>query len=60
MASIDTRIAQFDAEPPASAPHEGGWYVYSDPQKHTRTDDMTGETTTYWTANAVWQEEEPA
>lgn len=60
MASKETKIAQFDSEPPASAPHEGGWYIFSNAQKRTRTDEMSGETIEYWIAKATWQEEEPA
>ena len=59
MASTETKIAHFDSEPPAYAPHEGGWYVYSNVRKRTRTDEMTGETVEYWIADATWQEEEP-
>jgi hypothetical protein len=59
MASIQPRTAQFDSEPPAYAPHEGGYYVYTDARQETVTDEMSGETRTYWTATATWQEEMP-
>lgn len=57
MASIQARTAYFDQEPPAYAPHEGGWYVYTDARQETVSDEM-GERTV-WVAEATWQEEEP-
>jgi len=59
MASTQPRKAFFDHEPPEFAPHEGGWYVYRNPQKLTRQDEMTLDTIEYWTAEATWQEKDP-
>jgi hypothetical protein len=59
MPSKKTRPVQFESEPPACAPHEGGWYVFTDSKQETVTDKVSGETLTVWTATATWQEEEP-
>ena len=59
MASKETRIAHFDTEPPSFAPHEGGWYVYTNAEQQIVTDDMSGEERTIWVADAVWQKDKP-
>jgi len=58
MASKQPRKATFDHEPPASVPHEGGWYVYTNAEQQIVTD-MSGEERTIWVADAVWQDEKP-
>ena len=58
MASIETRTAMMN-EKKLFEPHEGGWYVYSNFEEVTETDPQTGESRTYWTATATWQQENP-
>jgi len=59
MASKETRVAHFDNEPPSFAPHEGGWYVFTNAKQQIVTD-MSGEERAIWVADAVWQKDKPA